>query len=412
MSRFGSNLSRMDRAVPGCSRLTAMSRIRVAVLFGGRSGEHEVSCVSARHVAAAFDPDRYQVVPVGITRDGRWLLPEPSRRVLRGGHLEIPETAFEAAGEPVALARGAAGPGLEVDVVFPVLHGPYGEDGTVQGLLDMAGIPYVGSGVLGSALGMDKEKMKRMFRDHGLPVGGFTAIRDHEWAERPAGLADAAATMGFPCFVKPANLGSSVGVSKCEDRDALVAGVEEALRHDRKVMVEEAIAGREIEVAVLGNDDPRASVPGEVVPGREFYDYAAKYLDDSSRTLVPADLPPAVVQEVQALAVAAFRAVDAAGMARVDFFYDEQGRGVVLNEINTIPGFTEISMFPKLWAASGLPYPHLLDRLVELAFERHRRRLRYARPPLDRSFFGASLRARPEAVAASWVEDALRPAGG
>ena len=371
----------------GCSRLTAMSRIRVAVLFGGRSGEHDVSCVSARHVAAAFDPDRYQVVPVAITRDGRWLLPEPSRRVLQGGRLEIPETAFEAAGEPVALARGAAGAGLEVDVVFPVLHGPYGEDGTVQGLLDMAGIPYVGSGVLGSALGMDKEKMKRMFRDHGLPIGDFVVIRAHEWEEDAGAALAAARSLGFPSFAKPANLGSSVGVSKCEDEASLVTGIEEALRHDRKVLVEEAMAGREIEVGVLGNDHPEASVPGEVFPGREFYDYAAKYLDDTSRTEIPAKLPPAVIRELQEFAVAAFRAVDASGMARVDFFHEEAGRGPVLNEINTIPGFTVISMFPKLWEASGLPYPRLLDRLVELALERHRQR------------------PRPEAVRVPWLED-------
>src|SRR5882672_3167123 len=352
-----------------------MSRIRVAVLFGGRSGEHEVSCVSARHVAAAFDPDRYQVVPVGITREGRWLLPEASRRVLGGGRLRLPETAFEATGVPVSLAP-AAGGSLEVDVVFPVLHGPYGEDGTVQGLLDMAGIPYVGSGVLGSALGMDKEKMKRMFRDHGLPIGDFVVIRAHEWEDDAGRCLEAALPVGFPSFTKPANLGSSVGVSKCEDEVSLVAGIAEALRHDRKVLVEEGMAGREIEVGVLGNDHPEASVPGEVFPGREFYDYAAKYLDDTSRTEIPVDLPPAVVSELQELALAAFRAVDAAGMARVDFFYEEAGRGVVVNEINTIPGFTMISMFPKLWEASGIPYPRLLDRLVELALERHRQRPR------------------------------------
>jgi D-alanine-D-alanine ligase len=362
---------------------TPLSRIRVAVLFGGRSGEHEVSCVSASHVAAAFDPDRYQVVPVGITRDGRWLLPEASRRALEGGRAEIPETAFEAAGEPVSLAR-MGGAGLEVDLVFPVLHGPYGEDGTVQGLLDMAGIPYVGSGVLGSALGMDKEKMKRMFRDHGLPVGDFVVIRAHEWEHGAGHALEAAVALGFPSFTKPANLGSSVGVSRCEDEVSLVAGIEEALRHDRKVLVEEGMAGREIEVGVLGNDHPEASVPGEVFPGREFYDYAAKYLDDTSRTEIPASLPPAVVRELQELAVAAFRAVDASGMARVDFFYEE-GRGVVVNEINTIPGFTSISMFPKLWEASGVPYPRLLDRLVELALERHRQR------------------PRPEALGASWL---------
>jgi D-alanine-D-alanine ligase len=370
--------------------MASMSRIRVAVLFGGRSGEHEVSCISARHVAAAFDPDRYEVVPVGITKEGRWLLPEASQRVLNGGRLEIPESAFEATGVPVSLAP-AAGAGLEVGVVFPVLHGPYGEDGTVQGLLDMAGIPYVGSGVLGSALGMDKEKMKRMFRDHGLPIGDFVAIRAHEWDEEPGQALESARRLGFPSFAKPANLGSSVGVSKCEDEASLVAGIEEALRHDRKILVEEAMAGREIEVGVLGNDHPEASVPGEVLPGRDFYDYAAKYLDDTSRTEIPAQLPAPVVRELQELAVAAFRAVDASGMARVDFFYDEAGpdggQRVVVNEINTIPGFTVISMFPKLWEASGLPYPRLLDRLIELALERHRQR------------------PRPEAVGASWLEE-------
>jgi D-alanine-D-alanine ligase len=234
---------------------------------------------------------------------------------------------------------------------------------------------------------MDKEKMKRMFRDHGLPIGGFVVVRAHEWEDGPGRALEAALRLGFPSFTKPANLGSSVGVSKCEDEASLVAGIEEALRHDRKALVEEGMAGREIEVGVLGNDHPEASVPGEVFPGREFYDYAAKYLDDASRTEIPADLSPEVVGELQELAVAAFRAVDASGMARVDFFYDEAGRGVVVNEINTIPGFTVISMFPKLWEASGLPYPRLLDRLVELALERHRQR------------------PRPEAVRASWLED-------
>jgi D-alanine-D-alanine ligase len=370
--------------------MAAMSRIRVAVLFGGRSGEHEVSCVSARHVAEAFDPDRYEVLPIGISREGRWLLPDASRRVLAGGRLQIPETAFEATGEPVSLTEA----GLDVDVVFPVLHGPYGEDGTVQGLLDMAGLPYVGSGVLGSALAMDKEKMKRMFRDQGLPIGDFVVIRAHEWEEEPEAVLVSAMRLGFPSFTKPANLGSSVGVSKCVDEAALVAGIEEALRHDRKVLVEKGMIGREIEVGVLGNDHPEASVPGEVFPGREFYDYAAKYLDDTSRTEIPARLAPAVVAELQELAVAAFKAVDASGMARVDFFYQPEhvdgggsGGGVVVNEINTIPGFTVISMFPKLWAASGLSYPRLLDRLVELALERH------------------CQRPRPEAVGASWLEN-------
>ena len=370
-----------------------MSRIRVAVLFGGRSGEHAVSCVSARHVAAAFDPLRYEVVPVGITRDGRWLLPDLSRRVLDGGRLELPETAFEVSGEPVALGpslppgplgRAGQGGGLPVDVVFPVLHGPYGEDGTVQGLLEMAGIPYVGSGVLGSAVGMDKEIMKRVFRDAGLPIGGFTVIRGHEWEDHPAAVSQRAAQFGFPCFVKPANLGSSLGVSRCGDPVSLMEGIEEALRLDRKILVEEAIVGREIEVGVLGNDHPEASVPGEIVPGAAFYSYHAKYVDDSSRVVIPADLPVEVVGQLRSAAVEAFRAVDAAGLARVDFFYgnplsdpgpDPVPR-LIVNEINTIPGFTVISMFPKLWAASGVSYPRLLDRLVELALERFQQRAR------------------------------------
>ena len=354
-----------------------MTRLRVAVLFGGRSGEHEISCVSARHVAAAFDPERYEVIPVGITLDGTWLLPEASRRVLEGGALQIPSVAFEVSGEPVAIGTNA---GLPVDVVFPVLHGPYGEDGTVQGLLDMAGIAYVGSGVLASALGMDKEKMKRMFRDHALPLGEFEVIRAHSFEADPSRSLAAVERLGFPCFVKPANMGSSVGVSRCSGPEELLAGIEEALRHDRKVLVEEAIAGREIEVGVLGNDEPEASVPGEVIAGREFYDYAAKYLEDSSRIVIPAELPPGVAEEVRVAAVAAFQAIDASGMARVDFFYDEAGRGVVINEINTIPGFTVISMFPKLWEASGLPYASLIDRLVELALERHRLRSTGERP--------------------------------
>ena len=323
-------------------------------------------------MAAALDPDRYEVIPVAITREGQWLLPDVSRRVLGGGPLQIPEQAFEATGEPVALeAAGGCPPGagLPVDVVFPVLHGPFGEDGTVQGLLEMAGIPYVGSGVLGSAVGMDKDVMKRLFRDAGLPVGAFTVLRDYQWSASPAECLARAGTLGYPCFVKPANLGSSLGVSRCRDGDELAAGIAEAFRHDRKVLVEEAIAGREIEVGVLGNDDPQASVPGEIIPGAEFYSFAAKYVDDRSRLVIPAELPDKAAAVLQAAAVAAFQAVEAAGMARVDFFY-RGGTDIVVNEINTIPGFTVISMFPKLWAASGLGYPQLLDRLVELAMER------------------------------------------
>lgn len=353
-----------------------MSRIRIAVLFGGRSGEHDVSRVSARHVAAALDPERYEVIPVAITRQGQWLLPELSRRVLAGGALQVPEQAFEASGQPVALepaaGRGAGEvpSGLPVDVVFPVLHGPFGEDGTVQGLLEMAGIPYVGSGVLGSAVGMDKDVMKRLFRDAGLPIGAFTVIRDYAWADARSECLARAGKLGYPCFVKPASLGSSLGVSRCRDGDELAAGIAEAFRHDRKVLVEEAIVGREIEVGVLGNDHPEASVPGEIIPGAEFYSYDAKYVDETSRLVIPADLPGQAVAALRSAAVAAFQAVEAAGMARVDFFYRDKENDIVVNEINTIPGFTVISMFPKLWAASGLSYPELLDRLVGLALER------------------------------------------
>lgn len=366
-----------------------MRRLRVVLLFGGRSQEHDVSCVSARHVAAAMDSAPYEVIPVAIGRNGRWMLPDASRMVLEGGALEIPPEAFEAAGEPVSLVADpsrreivpvdprARVPSLgHVDVVFPVLHGPYGEDGSVQGLLDLAGIPYVGSGVLGSALGMDKEKMKLLSRAVGLRTADFVVVRAHEWEDDCDSVLEKAAALGFPCFAKPANLGSSVGITRCADVRMLAAGVEEALRHDRKVLVEEAIHGRELECGVLGNDIPEASVVGEVLPGREFYDYAAKYLDESSRTVIPADVSEEVAETVRRHAIAAFRAVDACGMARVDFFYDPRGRGVVLNEINTIPGFTQISMFPKLWEASGVPYPALIDRLIELALERNRLRPR------------------------------------
>lgn len=360
-------------------------RIRVALIFGGRSSEHEVSCVSARHVAAAMDPERYEVVPIGITRQGRWLLADSSRRALQGGPLEIPEVAFQAQGEPVAVVGDAARREIValdsdrpqeriggLDVVFPVLHGPYGEDGCVQGLLEMADLPYVGAGVLGSALGMDKEKMKVLFRACGLAIGDFVVVRAHEWASDRGRVLDDAVRVGFPSFAKPANLGSSVGISRCTDPETLEKGIDLALRYDRKVLVEEGISGREIECAVLGGDAPEASVPGEIIPGRDFYDYVAKYLDDSSRLLIPAPLEPAVTDRIRADAVTAFKAIDGWGMARVDFFYEQDARGVVVNEINTIPGFTTISMYPKLWEASGLSYPALIDRLIELAFERHR----------------------------------------
>lgn len=371
-------------------------KIRVAVLFGGRSGEHQVSCVSARHVVAAMDPNRYEVIPIGISLDGRLMLPDLSRKVLEGGALEIPEVAFLAEGEPVTvvadpsrgeivpLEAGSSVSPLRPDVVFPVLHGPYGEDGCVQGLLELADIPYVGAGVLGSALGMDKEKMKLLFRAHGLPTAQFVVARAHEWESERDRVLDGVSILGFPCFTKPANLGSSVGISKCTDRASLAAGIGEALRHDRKVMVEEAVAGREIECGVLGNEEPEASVCGEIIPAREFYDYEAKYVDERSETVIPAGIGSEACGTVRDYSIRAFRAIDAFGMARVDFFYDEGGRGVVVNEINTIPGFTTISMYPKLWEASGVSYAQLIDRLIGLALERHRRKPRPEElPPPD-----------------------------
>jgi D-alanine-D-alanine ligase len=364
-------------------------KTRVVVLFGGRSGEHEVSCISARHVAAAMDPDRYEVIPIGITKDGRWMLPDASRKVLEGAALELPETAFEVAGEPVTVVQDPTAAEIvpidrsaplelvgRPDVVFAVLHGPHGEDGTVQGLMELADIPYVGAGVVGSALGMDKEKMKILFRAAGLPIADFVVIREHEWEADLESCLARASEVGFPCFVKPANLGSSVGITKCRDADELRGGIEEAFRHDRKVLVEEAIGGREIECGVLGNEYPEASVCGEVLPGREFYDYVAKYLDESSRTVIPAAIPDDVSETSRGYSIEAFKAIDAEGMARVDFFYNEGDRGVVVNEINTIPGFTTISMFPKLWEASGVPYAKLIDRLIELALDRHRKKRR------------------------------------
>jgi D-alanine-D-alanine ligase len=374
--------------------------MRVVLLFGGRSSEHEVSCISARHVAAALDPARYEVIPVGITRGGRFVLPAEGAAVLAGAPLDIPVEAFVAEGVPVAFLQDPAlrtlvrlgGDGTTtqlgpIDVAIPVLHGPYGEDGCAQGLLEMAGIPYVGSGVLASALGMDKEKMKMAFRSAGLRTAREVVVRAHEWEAVRTELEERVAALGYPVFVKPANLGSSVGVTRCARAEDLTQAVDEALRYDRKVLVEEAIAGREIECSVLGNEEPEASVPGEIVPAGEFYDYAAKYLEDSAKLLIPAPLPPDVAQAVRAAAIAAFRAVDAAGMGRVDVFYVENGpnRGLVVNEINTIPGFTTISMYPKLWEASGLAYSGLIDRLIGLALERASTRPRPEDLPVQRS---------------------------
>jgi D-alanine-D-alanine ligase len=362
----------------------AGERRRVLLLFGGRSAEHDVSRVTAVAVARALDPEKYEVVPVAITTDGRWLLAGEARELLARSREELP-AAFAVEGEVVAPpsepGRGEivrAGEPLAVDVVLPVLHGPYGEDGTIQGLLELAGLPYVGSGVLGSAVGMDKIIMKRAFAAVGVPVARWLAFRDGH--DRVAFARDVERELGLPCFVKPSNMGSSVGVSKAHDRAELDAALELALVYDEWVVAEEAIEGREIEVGVLGDDPPVASVPGEVVPGAEFYDYADKYEDGKAKLLVPAPLDADWVADVQRLAVQAFAACRCEAMARVDFFFEEcgRGRGFLCNELNTIPGFTPISMYPKLWEASGVGYAELLDRLIDLAVARHARRARRA----------------------------------
>lgn len=356
-----------DSGRPGAAR-----KLRVGVIFGGRSGEHEVSLMSATSVLAAIDKDKYEVVPIGITRTGRWLPPGLAQRLLTAPGEAGSGAVGEAGPDAAALVAGSLGGALSepLDVVFPVLHGPNGEDGTVQGFLEIAGVPYVGAGVLGSALGMDKAKMKEVLRYHGIPVAGWMTLRRWQWREdREQGLRDAG-RFGFPCFVKPANLGSSVGISKVHDAGELPPAIEEAFRHDEKILVEEFVDGREIEVAVLGNHRPEASVPGEIVPSNEFYDYNAKYLDGKSEERIPAPLPDDIATRLREIAVQAFSALECAGMARVDFFVTRLDNEIVLNEINTLPGFTPVSMYPKLWAASGLPYPELIDRLILLAIER------------------------------------------
>jgi D-alanine-D-alanine ligase len=364
-------------------------KIRVGVIFGGRSGEHEVSLASARSVMRAMDEEKYEIVPIGITKEGRWIASGDPMRALEAGDA--------GASQPAALLGDPSRRGLmrledteraveatrlaELDVVFPVLHGPYGEDGTVQGLLELAGIPYVGAGVTGSALGMDKAIFKDVMRAHGLPIVDYLVLKRKEWDADPEGVLDRIEErFDYPVFTKPANLGSSVGISKCHDRAGLAAGLAEAARYDRKLLVEIAVpAAREIEVSVLGNDNPIASVPGEIIPSREFYSYEAKYIDDgdqASKLLIPAPVPPEVTEKARELAIRAYKAIDCNGMARADFLLSGETGELYVNELNTIPGFTAISMYPKLWEASGISYPELIDRLIELALERYRDRER------------------------------------
>lgn len=393
-------------------------KIRVGILFGGRSGEHEISLLSAASVFKAIDQSRYEVVPIGITKEGRWVTSGDAERLLAGKplaserHLRAgdPEATSAAAvlqsGQSVVVppephhsgssmtpfqtdtpGRRAADRAINVDVIFPVLHGTFGEDGTVQGLLELADLPYVGAGVLGSAAGMDKDIMKSLFRAAGLPIVKHVTVLRSDWESNPKKAQKGIeATLKYPVFVKPANLGSSVGISKAHDRKELGPAMDEAALYDRKIVIEQGVGGkrgkaREIECAVLGNDNPEASVPGEIVPSAEFYDYSAKYLDEGSQLIIPAKLSKAEAKKVQQLAVAAFRAVDCSGLARVDFLMEPKSRRIYLNEINTMPGFTAISMYPKLWAASGMSYPELIDRLIQLGRARHaeKKRNQYSR---------------------------------
>lgn len=351
-----------------------MSRVRIGVLFGGRSTEHEVSILSARSIIGAIDPARYEVVPIYLDRSGRWLVGQSLQRLIEPAasnqYVYLPPDPTQRSLVPVE--AGQAGPRLPaLDVVFPVFHGLNGEDGTVQGVLELANVPYVGSGVLGSALGLDKIHMKRAFAAVGLPVVDYVSTTRRRFENEPeAFLTEVESRLGYPCFSKFANSGSSVGTSKAHNRAELFDGLRLAAGFDRKLLVEKGIDARELEVSVLGNDEPEASVVGEVVPAREFYDYEAKYLDEGSRLAIPAEIPAELSEQVRELAIKAFLAVDAAGMARVDFFLERGTGRLYLNEVNTIPGFTRISMYPKLWEASGLPYDRLVDRLIELAMQR------------------------------------------
>jgi D-alanine-D-alanine ligase len=404
-----------------------MAKLRVGILFGGRSGEHEVSLLSAASVVNAIDKTKYEVVPVGITKDGRWLTAEHAERLLKGKGEEQADKSVRStqatqlrAGDPEAtpgaavLATGASvvvppeparrdaglapfqtdanlrrasDRAIKVDVIFPVLHGTFGEDGTIQGLLELADIAYVGAGVLGSSAGMDKDIMKSLFRAAGLPIVKHVTVLRSQFESEPKRVHKLVESkLKYPVFVKPANLGSSVGISKAHDRKELGPAIAEAAKFDRKIVIEEGVGGkknkaREIECAVLGNDDPKASIAGEIVPCKEFYDYDAKYLAEGSELMIPAKITKAEMKTFQRLAIAAFQAVACTGLARVDFLMDPNSRKIYVNEINTMPGFTAISMYPKLWAATGVSYPELIDRLIRLGIERHedKKRNQYSR---------------------------------
>lgn len=346
--------------------------MRIALIYGGQSGEHEVSVMSAASVLKAV-AGKMEVLPIGITKDGRWIPGLSPQELVETGQREVTPPRREVDDKLLQNPSGFLLGKLkeEVDLVFPLLHGPMGEDGTIQGLLELAGIPYIGGGIAASALGMDKALMKALFCQQGLPVGDYRVFSRKEWEAEPQRIIESVeADLGYPCFVKPANMGSSVGISKAHDREELKKALDLAALYDRKLIVEAFLDGQEVECAVLGNDQPEASIPGEIIAGAEFYDYEDKYIKNDSKLVIPAAITQEQTAEVQELAIKAFKAIDCAGMARVDFFVLRNDGRVLLNEINTIPGFTKISMYPKLWEASGLPYPALIERLAELALER------------------------------------------
>jgi len=366
-------------------------KIKVGVIFGGRSGEHEVSIVSAQSVMKALAKSKYEVIPIGISKEGKWVAGPKAIEFLKAGIKKLP---FKSVLAPDPTERhlvkvkekgltpvSAQKPTLtDIDVIFPVLHGPYGEDGTIQGVFEMANIAYVGAGVLGSALGMDKIIQKQLFKEAGLPIVGYDWFLTKEWPKNKQKIiVRLEKNLKYPMFTKPVNLGSSVGIGKCHNQKELIAGINEAARYDRKIIVEQGIENiHEIEVSVLGNDKPMASVPGEIIASNEFYDYDAKYVDGKSQAIIPAKLPQKTLKEIQAIAVKAFQALDLAGMARVDFFVKRGSLKVYLNEVNTIPGFTSISMYPKLWQGSGLSYEKLLEKLIDLAIKRHQEKNQFA----------------------------------
>jgi D-alanine-D-alanine ligase len=353
-------------------------KLRVGVLFGGRSGEHEVSLASAASIIRGLDPQKYEVVPIGITKEGHWLIGEGAQKmlpeVLRTGQRVVMSADPT---ESALMPLDGSPRGQKLDVVFPVIHGTFGEDGTMQGLLELAGLPFVGAGVLGSAIGMDKDVAKKLMQVAGIPVIPWIPVQRADWERQPKEIRRAIEKkFKYPVFVKPATLGSSVGMTKVHSRAELGPALDLAAEFAMKIMVERAVSAREIEVSVLGNHDPRASIPGEIVPHREFYDYAAKYLEEGTKLLIPAKLTKSEVKKVQAMAITAFRALELSGMARVDFFIEKRGGRIFLNEVNTIPGFTSISMYPKLWEANGIPFRELVNKLIDLALEQHREKAR------------------------------------